>query len=301
MKHLAAANRELLQPYLDSLTGSFRIFADGGLLPRELALGLLKEMLDSIVVPPDEVHRLESGGSPLTLEQFLEILLRAAACGKPKKRTTATSASHLYQSKPASPQNNTSPTEPALADPIAEALRQYSKQQAARTEAAQAAWIALKADENVSLLCKEQAVVLQRAFALGCADRPAADYTQCPGGSASTVGLHMRTGQFVRHVSGSGGAALFGQPVVVHLPTPCVLHRGEITQEVQPLVRHGAREPFPCGSLLPCAFVFLASGHVAKCGMKGSRRRLYYSGLPFSIRTARGWKMLAARRHQVYS
>lgn len=114
-----------------------------------------------------------------------------------------------------------------------DALRQFGKQQAIRREAARAVWKVLQSDAQVVELCKRHQMVLQHAFQLGCNDRPPEGvYDKRSGAVISVVGVRMDAAQFVQHAFGSGkGTALLGPPVVVHVPTPCVLHRGEITKE----------------------------------------------------------------------
>ena len=98
-------------------------------------------------------------------------------------------------------------------------------------------------DEQVVAVLAKHSVTLQRAFVLGCQDRPASQHAAWEGPSAagSSRTLAMTSEQLLRQAKGESSAsadtesdeapaALAASPVVVHLPTPCTLHHGDLKE-----------------------------------------------------------------------
>ena len=243
--------------------------------------GLLTEMLPAVTMPP-EVPGPRSDGPPLTLAQFIALLVWASSAGKPQRRTElGLSASPPKRRRPAPAATETGVTaketpneSPEAKDAVADALRQFCEDQEARLREAIKTWQMLKSDAGVVAFIEKETLVLERAFVLGCHDRPAAEYHPWSGPVAKAEGLRMRLAQFAKHASCGGGEnegpALLttplrdhAQPIVVHLPTPCVLHRGEVTADKCPWLRDAAGRASP--SLLVAQLPLLYMCAVIEC------------------------------------
>tara|TARA_B110001452_G_scaffold35422_2_gene27255 strand:- start:231 stop:4754 length:4524 start_codon:yes stop_codon:yes gene_type:complete len=298
---LVEAKLDLVESYFDQIAAIFDIVAgESGLLTAPLVHGLLTEMLPSVTMPP-EVPGPRSDGPPLTLAQFIALLVWVASAGKPQRRPElglsaippksptkrpgsptpkrpgsptpkrrATSA----PIEPGSPAKEAANDSPKPKDAVTDALRQFSENQEARLREAIKTWQMLKSDAGVVAFIEKETLVLERAFVLGCTDRPATEYHPWNGPVAQVEGLRMRLGQFAKHAScGDGeneGPALLttplrdhAQPVVVHLPTPCVLHKGEVTADACPWLRDAAGRASP--SLLLAQLPLLYMCAVVEC------------------------------------